>query len=125
MNSVNLVGRLTRDPEVRSIQNGEGQVVNFALAVNRIGEGADFPNIVAFNKSAEIIGKYCNKGSRIGVKGHLQTRKYQDKEDRTVYSTEVIVEQIDLLDSRSDAAAPPTNPEPAFKEVTADPEMPF
>lgn len=122
MNSVNLVGRLTRDPEVRSTAN-DVKVARFSLAINRIGEGADFPNCVAFNKTAEILTSYTKKGSRIGVVGHLQTGSYE-KDGQKVYTTDVIVDRVDLLDSRQDGE-PPKNPEPVFKEVTADADMPF
>ena len=122
MNTVNLVGRLTRDPEVRSTAS-DVKVARFSLAINRIGEGADFPNCVAFNKTAEILGSYAKKGSRIGVVGHLQTGSYE-KDGQKVYTTDVIVDRLDLLDSRQESE-PPKNPEPAFKEVTADTDMPF
>lgn len=122
MNTVNLVGRLTRDPEIRSTAN-DVKVARFSLAINRIGEGADFPNCVAFNKTAEILGSYTRKGSRIGVVGHLQTGSYE-KDGAKVYTTDVIVDRVDLLDSRQDNE-PPKNPEPVFKEVTADADVPF
>lgn len=105
INTVTLVGRLTRDVELRVSQSNV-TVATFTLAVNRQfknsnGEReADFINCVAFKKTAEILNQYAGKGSQIGVTGSIQTRNYENKDGQRVYVTEVIVNNIALLDSK-------------------------
>jgi len=104
INRIILNGRLAADPEVRFTQSGIA-VTNFTIAVDRSykkenGErDCDFINCVAWRGLAEVIGQWCKKGKRIGVDGSLQMRKYQNKEgeNRTVY--EVLVQNMDFLDS--------------------------
>lgn len=104
MNSVALVGRLTRDTEIRYANNGTS-IARFNIAVDRRfkqdnGPTADFINCVAFGKTAEFIEKYFSKGQRIGLNGRIQTGSY-DKEDGTkVYTTDVIVENVEFVDSK-------------------------
>lgn len=104
MNKVVLMGRMTADPDVR--QAGETQVVNFTIAVNRRRKeqehNADFPRCVAFGKTAELIGKYFRKGSQICVSGHLQTGSYDHRDGHKVYTTDVIVEEMDFVDKKQD-----------------------
>ena len=104
MNKVVLMGRMTADPDVR--QAGETQVVNFTIAVNRRRKeqehNADFPRCVAFGKTAELIGKYFRKGSQICVSGHLQTGSYDHRDGYKVYTTDVIVEEMDFVDRKQD-----------------------
>ena len=105
INSVNLVGRLTRDVELRVSQSNVA-VASFTLAVNRQFKSAngereaDFINCVAFKKTAEILNQYAGKGSQIGVTGSIQTRNYENKDGQRVYVTEVIANNIALLDSK-------------------------
>ena len=106
INSVNLVGRLTRDIELRVSQSNVA-VASFTLAVNRSFKNAngereaDFINCVAFKKTAEILNQYAGKGSQIGVTGSIQTRNYENKDGQRVYVTEVIANNIALLDSKA------------------------
>lgn len=103
MNSVLLLGRLTADPDLRKAGNSKDatSVVNFSLAVPRIGsEEADFIRCVAFGKTAEWMDNYLKKGSRIAVTGRIQTGRYEDKDGKTVYTTDVICERIDFADDR-------------------------
>lgn len=104
MNKVVLMGRMTADPDVR--QAGETQVLNFTIAVNRRRKeqehNADFPRCVAFGKTAELIGKYFRKGSQICVSGHLQTGSYDHRDGHKVYTTDVIVEEMDFVDRKQD-----------------------
>ena len=104
MNKVVLMGRMTADPNVR--QAGETQVVNFTIAVNRRRKeqehNADFPRCVAFGKTAELIGKYFRKGSQICVSGHLQTGSYDHRDGYKVYTTDVVVEEMDFVDKKQD-----------------------
>lgn len=99
MNRVVLVGRLTKDLELTKTQTDKS-VVKFTLAVDKFGDGADFINCVAWNKSAEFLSQYAKKGNMVGVDGRISTRSYDDKDGRKVYVTEVVAEQVNLLESR-------------------------
>ncbi|MFZ4454038.1 single-stranded DNA-binding protein [Salibacterium aidingense] len=106
INRVVLVGRLTRDPELRYTPNGVA-VVNFGIAVNRPftnqqGEReADFFNCVAWRKQAENVANYLKKGSQAGIDGRLQSRKYENQEGRRVSVVEVQAESVQFLEPRS------------------------
>ncbi|MFC6323700.1 single-stranded DNA-binding protein [Companilactobacillus baiquanensis] len=108
INRVVLVGRLTRDPELRYTANGAA-VASFTVAVNRQftnaqGEReADFINCVIWRKAAENFSNFTNKGSLVGIDGRLQTRNYENQQGQRVYVTEVVVENFSLLESRSDS----------------------
>ena len=109
MNKVILMGRFTRDPEMRQSQQGT-PVVSFSLAVDRrfAKEGqqsADFINCVAWSRLAEFICKYFQKGSMIAVSGRLQSRTYDDKDGKRQYVTEVVVEDAYFTGSRGDSNA--------------------
>lgn len=104
MNRVILVGRLTKDPELRYTQSGKG-VASFTIAVNRLfktnGEQeADFINGVVWGKPAENLANYMKKGSQIGVDGRIQTRSYDNNEGKRVYVTEVVADSISFLDTK-------------------------
>ena len=110
MNKVILIGRLTRDPEVRYTQGNNTAVCSFSLAVNRRfkQEGqpdADFINIVAWAKTAEFVSKYFTKGQQVAVSGHLQTRSYDDKEGKKVSVTEVGAEEVYYADIKKEQSA--------------------
>lgn len=106
INRVVLVGRLTRDPELRYTPNGVA-VANFNIAVNRPytddnGErAADFINCVVWRKPAENLASYMKKGNLIAVEGRIQTRTYESDEGRTVFVTEVLASNIQYLESKS------------------------
>ncbi|CAH0416941.1 single-stranded DNA-binding protein [Periweissella fabaria] len=108
INRVVLVGRLTRDVELRYTQGGAA-VGSFTIAVNRQftnqqGEReADFINAVIWRKSAENLANFTHKGSLIGIEGRLQTRNYENQQGTRVYVTEVVVDNFSLLESRSDS----------------------
>lgn len=108
MNKVELVGRLTRDPEVRYSQGENASAIaRFSIAVNRRfknAEGnyeADFINCVAFGKSGEFVEKYFKKGMAIGVTGRIQTGSYTNKEGVKVYTTDVVVEEAEFVESKN------------------------
>ena len=135
MNKVVLVGRLTRDPEVRYSQGDNATAVaRYTLAVDRRfrrdGEPtADFIPCVIFGRSAEFAEKYFHQGMRVSISGRIQTGSYTNKDGQKVYTTEVVVEEVDFADSRrSDNAAPagapagaPANSMPAPESDAADP----
>ncbi|HEN7824082.1 TPA: single-stranded DNA-binding protein [Streptococcus agalactiae] len=107
MNNVVLVGRLTRDVELKYTQSNVA-VATFTLAVNRpfkneAGEReADFINCVIWRQSAENLANWCKKGALIGITGRIQTRNYENQQGQRVYVTEVIAESFQLLESRKD-----------------------
>ena len=105
LNKVILMGRLTRDPEVRYTTNTNALVCSFSLAVNRRfkTEGqpdADFINIVSWGKTAEFCSKYFTKGQQVSVIGRMQTRNYDDKDGKKVYVTEVVAEEVEFVGAR-------------------------
>lgn len=109
MNRIELIGRLTKDAEIRQTQSGKA-VATFTLAVNRPfarkdsgQQTADFIRCQAWEKTAGVVQQYTHKGSQIGVCGRLQTREYDGKDGKRQFISEVIVEQMDLLDSRREA----------------------
>ena len=110
INRVVLVGRLTRDPELRTTGSGIS-VATFTLAVDRQytnaqGErGADFISCVIWRKAAENFCNFTSKGSLVGIDGRIQTRSYDNKDGQRVYVTEVVVDNFALLESRKDREA--------------------
>lgn len=110
LNSVVLVGRLTKDPELRYTPSNQA-VVTFSLAVNRNfksqnGEReADFINCVIWRQQAENFANWAKKGALIGITGRIQTRSYENQQGHRVYVTKVVAEQFQLLESRRDREA--------------------
>jgi single-strand DNA-binding protein len=106
INNVVLVGRLTKDPDLRYTSNGTG-VATFTLAVNRnftnqSGEReADFINCVIWRKPAETMANYARKGTLLGITGRIQTRSYDNQQGQRVYVTEVVADNFQLLESRN------------------------
>ena len=141
MNKVVLMGRLTRDPEVRYTQTNNTLVASFSIAVNRRfarqGEErqADFINIVAWSKLGEFCSKYFKKGQQVGIIGRLQVRNWEDEQGQKHYVTEVVAEEAYFADSKRDGANDTTNFENTFGEnvassspefeVTSDDDLPF
>lgn len=107
MNKVILIGRLTKDVELRYTQTNNTAVASFSLAVNRKfvknGEDrqADFFNIIAWNKLAETISKYLFKGNQVAISGRLETRSWDDENGQKHYVTEVIAEEVDFIESKN------------------------
>ena len=128
MNNVSLVGRLTRDPDVRYV--GETAVAKFTVAVSRPKQKdkeatSDFPSCVAFGKTAELIEKYMSKGRLVGVMGRIQTGNYTDKDGKKVYTTEVVAEKVEFLDKAEKKEEPKSNiPLEGFEQISTD-EIPF
>ena len=133
MNKVILIGRLTREPEVR--YSGETAVSRYSLAVDRKfkreGEQtADFINCVAFGKNGEFAEKYLKKGMKIAVTGRIQTGSYTDKDGKKVYTTDVIVEEHEFCESKgsneNNPAPQATDPD-GFMNIPdgIDEELPF
>lgn len=103
MNSINLIGRLTADPEMSEFgkKGSKMEIARFTIAVDRVGsEETDFIRCVAFGKSAEFADSYLDKGQRVGITGRLQTGSYEDKDGIKRYTSDVIVERITFADSK-------------------------
>lgn len=105
MNNVTLIGRLTRDPDVRYTPGSQLAVARFSLAIDRpAGEGqerrADFPAVVVFGRQAETCEQYLHKGDLCGVSGRIQTGKYQNRNGETVYTTEVVAGRVEFLQTK-------------------------
>src|SRR5512135_443500 len=108
VNKVILVGNLGKDPEVRYMPSG-GAVANITIATSeqwkdkdtgQQQERTEWHNVVFFNRLAEIAGEYLKKGSKVYVEGSLRTRKWQDKEGKDRYTTEIVANEMQMLDSR-------------------------
>ena len=137
MNKVVIIGRFTRDPEIKySTGENATATARFSLAVNRRfknKEGnydADFINCVAFGKTAEFIEKYFTKGMAIGITGRIQTGSYTNKEGQKVYTTDVVVEETEFVESKNKGTSDNVpnnnaNSNSDFEEVISDDEMPF
>ena len=120
MNKVILMGRLTRDPEVRYTQTNNTLVATFSLAVNRrfVRQGeerqADFINIVAWGKLGEFCSKYYKKGQQVAITGRIQTRTWDDEQGQKHYVTEVVAEEAYFADSKKDSEGTSANFDATF-----------
>ena len=128
MNKVILVGRLTRDPDIR--QAGETTIARFAVAVDRRykqdgGTTADFPSCVAFGHTAKFIGDYFKQGMKIALEGRLQTGDYTDKDGVKRFTTEVIAENVEFAESKRTENAPTNNGEWAEVPEDIENKLPF
>lgn len=122
MNKVILMGRLTRDPDVRYTQGEEPMAIaRFTLAVDRRGKrdgeaSADFPSCVCFRRTAEFIEKYAHQGTKLVVVGRIQTGSYTNRDGQKVYTTDVVVEEAEFAESKAAAdrntqQTPPPSPD--------------
>jgi single-strand DNA-binding protein len=130
INQVTLVGRLTRDPDLRYTPDGKA-VSNITLAVNRhyksaSGEiEADFVHCILWGKTAENTSNYCKKGAVLGVTGRIQTRNYDNHEGKRVYVTEVVAEGVRFLSSKpSSSRESQQEPSPPRQQETVPPASP-
>lgn len=148
MNSVNLIGRLTKDVDLRTTKSGTSVAV-FILAVDKglskqkreeadqTGRPtADFISCQAWGMTADLLSRYCGKGSKIALEGRIQTGSYQDKESgKTVYTTDVVADRIEFLDSKTTSSEGSYNPQSRaqddeffgddFTEIEDDGRIPF
>ena len=149
VNKVILLGNVGQDPDVRTMSNGE-QVANFSLATSETWndrhsgekrEKTEWHRCAAYRRLAEIIGQYVRKGSKLYLEGKLQTRKWRDNNGQDRYTTEIIVNEIQMLDSRTDGNGPQnpqdmqraqyqtagkvTTPPPQTAQDFDDDEIPF
>lgn len=131
LNKVILVGRLTRDPEIRYTTSNRA-VAQFTVAIDRpftnqaSGQReADFINVVAWDKIGENVGKYLTKGRLCAVEGRMQTRSYENNEGRKVYVTEVIASNVQFLERKQDNSNFENIPEPPIQESKTEEKDPF
>ena len=110
MNSVQLIGRLTRDPQISYGAASQTAVARFSIAIDRGKDrdgndrGADFPSVVCFSKTAELVDKYVHKGDRIGITGRIQTGSYE-RDGQKIYTTDVVADRIEFLTSKQESSA--------------------
>lgn len=120
LNKAMIIGNLTRDPEVRSTPQG-ASVTSFSVATNFVWtdangqrqEKAEYHNVVAWRKLAEIIGQYLRKGSKVYIEGRLQTRDWVGQDGVKKYRTEIVAENMIMLDKPSDRSSAPSTSTPA------------
>lgn len=140
LNRVVLVGRLTKDPELRYTPNGV-PVATFTLAVNRAFKNAqgeteaDFINCVVWRKPAENTANFLKKGSLAGVDGRVQTRNYEGQDGKKVYVTEILAESVQFLEPKGNnsqqqnrsttGASKPSNDDPFSGDIISDDSLPF
>jgi single-strand DNA-binding protein len=98
MNKVCITGRWTSDPQIR--HSDDKTIARGTIAIDRRGEGADFPSVVAFGKTAEHIEKYHHKGTKAEITGHIQTGKYTSKDGVTVFTTDIVIDEIGFGESK-------------------------
>ena len=125
MNKVMLIGRLVKEPELKTTSNGT-EVTTFSLAVDRRFKDSsgnrqtDFINIVAWKQTATFITKYFHKGNRIGIVGNIQTRSYEDQNGQKHFITEVVADEAEFVENNSSTAAD------TIEEQAANPQsLPF
>ena len=131
MNQVIVMGRVTKDIEPRTTQGGMA-TVRFNIAIDRgkdkegNSRGADFPNIVAFGKTAEGIAKYTGKGLRVAVIGRIQTGSYTNNEGQTVYTTDIVADRVKYIDWKDNGGQNGNQGIPAgFQAIADDESCPF
>jgi single-strand DNA-binding protein len=141
LNKVLLIGNLTRDPEVRTTPTGQN-VASFSIATSRRWtdkegkpkEQTEFHNLVAWRKLADIVGQYVKKGSKVFIEGYLQTRSWEDQQGTKKYRTEIIVDNLIMLDKKGESGGNPfmgntgistAQPEPAAENEINVEDIPF
>lgn len=134
MNKVILMGRLTKDPDIRYAQTQEPTcIAKFTLAVDRRvkrdsgQQSADFISCVAFKKSAEFIEKYCHKGTKLCISGRIQTGSYTKKDGTKTYTTDVVVDEQEFAESKNATVQPEEKEPDGFMNIpdTLEEELPF
>ena len=129
MNSVTLIGNISKDLELR-YSTSQTAILRFSLAVGRRKkeDGTDFINCVAFGKTAENTERFCHKGSKVGVRGRIQTGSYEKEDGTKVYTTDIIADEVEFLDSKRDdtpRTEPQTTAEPEPNFAAVQEEIPF
>ena len=129
MNYTISIGNLTDDPKITHLE--ENTRAEFCLALNRTSkDGADFPRFVAWGKKAELVAQYCHKGMKLGIRGHIHTGSYENKEGKKVYTTDIFVDDVEFLSPKpkdETTGQSKENPEEGFMVIPdgIDKELPF
>jgi len=133
MNSVQLIGRLVKDPDSRRSSQNAMPIARFSIAIDRgkdkngVDLGVDFPNIVCFGKTAELVERYLSKGRLVGISGRINTGSYE-KDGKKMYTTEVVAERVEFLDkgeqNKENLYENESVPSPDFTGLTLD-DIPF
>lgn len=127
MNKTISMGNMTADPEIKETQSGK-KYVRFKLALQRWNEGADFPSFIAWEQKAEFMKKYCHKGMKLLVEGHIQTGSH-DGEHGKVYTTDIVCDNIEFCEKKQSdiPEGPKENPKDEFMMIPdgLDEEIPF
>lgn len=128
MNRTISIGNMTDEAKITETSTGK-KMARFTLALNRMNEGADFPNFVAWEKKAEFIEKYCHKGTKLAIEGHIQTGSYEGKNGK-VYTTDIVCDQIEFCEKKKKDGSegqPEENPTDEFMKIPdgVDEEIPF
>lgn len=131
MNAVQMIGRLTKDPEVRHTQSGVA-IANFSVAIDRPPkkDGAketDYPRIIAFGKTAENCEKYLAKGRLVGIQGKIQTGSYTNKNGDKVYTTDVVADRVEFLEwgDKTESRQAKADDVPKGFEAIDEKDLPF
>lgn len=125
MNKVIMIGRLTRDPEIRYGQETGNVVANFDIAVNRRFQRDGEPNVdffrcIAFKKTAEFVEKYAVKGTKFAIWGSVQNENYTNKEGQKVYSTKIVVDEMEFAESKGSGGDYQQSARPTPSEAVGD-----
>lgn len=128
MNRTISMGRLTDDPKITETANGK-KVARFTMALDRMKEGADFPNFVAWDKKAEFMENWCHKGTKLLIEGHIQTGSYEGKNGK-VYTTDIVCDSIEFCEKKQKDGSegqPKENIDDGWMNVpeNVDEELPF
>lgn len=128
MNRTISIGNMTDEAKITETSTGK-KMARFTLALNRMNEGADFPNFVAWEKKAEFIEKYCHKGTKLAIEDHIQTGSYEGKNGK-VYTTDIVCDQIEFCEKKKKDGSegqPEENPTDEFMKIPdgVDEEIPF
>ncbi len=132
VNKAIIIGNLGADPEVRYSQSGAA-VANFRVATTETWkkqdgskeEQTEWHRIVAFGRLGEICGEYLSKGSKVYIEGRIQTRKWDDKDGNTRYTTEIVAREMKMLSARGSGSSDSSGEEPPFPEPTMGDDVPF
>lgn len=109
MNRLTIIGRLTRDPEIRMTQDGQTTIARFGIAVDRRGkeQKADFFNVTAFNKTAQFAEKYLKKGTKIAIGGRIQQDEYTNKDGQKVSNVIIIADELEFCEKKQEVQEEP------------------
>lgn len=124
MNSVALIGNLTRDPEVR-YTSGDMAIATFSIAINRPPKkdgsdgGADFPRITVFGKQAENVERFLKRGSKVGITGRIQTGSYE-KDGQRIYTTDIVADRVEFIGRPAEQTESIPAPHPAHQPIKND-----